>query len=338
MGYYKHYRRPYFGQRRSRKGGNLVWIKAIVLFLLLLLLSHGTSSTQGEIINFVGKIIQIIILLIPSIIVVFIIWKAVSFFNKDPDSRDTEYGVANEKNNYSINRRNTENINARKTETMSAKKEMERLMNSEKHGCKCYKEGLDNVGEKLVAEKLSHELSYRDYFIFNNLIIPSRYIESSQIDHVVVSRFGIFVIETKHMSESWILGFQSNKKWIQSFPGGENRYTFSNPLLQNYSHIQSLSESLPFIDKKLFESIAVFTGTAEIKSNDIKEKKNVLYLDDLVDYIKDFTIERIPEEKIHSVIGKIAYLCQTNNVSTQQHVDNLRKKHPQIETSASDTN
>ena len=52
------------------------------------------------------------------------------------------------------------------------------------------------MGEFNVATILS-TLSRNDYHSFNNIIVPSKY-GTTQIDHVVISKYGIFAIETKN--------------------------------------------------------------------------------------------------------------------------------------------
>ena len=59
------------------------------------------------------------------------------------------------------------------------------------------------VGEKVVAGKLDH-LPKDQYKVLNNVTIPTPK-GSSQIDHLVVSIYGIFVIETKNYN-GWIYG------------------------------------------------------------------------------------------------------------------------------------
>ncbi len=59
------------------------------------------------------------------------------------------------------------------------------------------------VGEKVVAGKLDH-LPEDQYRVLNNVTIPTPK-GSSQIDHLVVSIYGIFVIETKNYN-GWIYG------------------------------------------------------------------------------------------------------------------------------------
>jgi restriction system protein len=53
---------------------------------------------------------------------------------------------------------------------------------------------------------------------------------TTQIDHVFVSRFGIFVVETKNM-QGWIFGGANQAQWTQKIY--KKSYKFQNPLRQN---------------------------------------------------------------------------------------------------------
>jgi hypothetical protein len=190
-------------------------------------------------------------------------------------------------------------------------------INSEKHGCKCYMEGL-SYGEQEVADTLSRELSYKDYFIFNNLILPSENNGSTQIDHIVVSRFGIFVIESKDY-KGWIFGDKDEQQWTQSLPGGKNKFQFQNPIHQNYAHIMALKTLMPFaVDN--FYSIVVFSSQSEIKTAPIE---NVVHLSQLIGCIKKYTQEKLSENDIQLIIGKLSYACQTVDITASEHVANL---------------
>ncbi|MGB8816008.1 MAG: nuclease-related domain-containing protein [Minisyncoccia bacterium] len=195
-------------------------------------------------------------------------------------------------------------------------------INSEKHGCKCYMEGL-TAGEQEVAHILSEGLSYKDYFIFNNLTIPSTLNGSSQIDHLVVSKFGIFVIESKDY-KGWIFGSKDKENWTQSLPGGEKKFQFQNPIRQNYSHIIALQDLIPFVNKDSFESIVVFMDSCELKTPIIE---NIIHPRELIKSIQKFNQNKISEEKLHLIIGKLSYMCQTLNISPSQHIENLNAHH-----------
>lgn len=191
-----------------------------------------------------------------------------------------------------------------------------RYDNTSKHACKCYMEGL-TPGEQKVADILAGELSYTDYFLFNNIIINSKNNISTQIDHIVVSKFGIFVIESKDLS-GWIFGSKNSPTWTQSMPGAV-KYKFQNPIHQNYGHLMALKELMPFA-KDNFYNIVVFTGNAEIKTERIE---NVLYLDELIENIKKHSQEKLNENEVQFAIGKLSYACQTVNITVDEHVANI---------------
>ena len=63
----------------------------------------------------------------------------------------------------------------------------------------------------------------------HNVILPGRD-GTTQIDHVVVSIYGLFVIETKNM-DGWIFGSAEQRTWRQQF--FKKKFKFQNPLRQN---------------------------------------------------------------------------------------------------------
>jgi restriction system protein len=195
-------------------------------------------------------------------------------------------------------------------------------INCEKHKGRCYAKGL-SWGEQWVANILAEGLSYKDYYIFNNLTIPSTNNGSSQIDHLVISKFGIFVIENKDY-KGWIFGNKDQENWTQSLPGGENKFQFQNPIRQNWSHIMALKELFPIIPEKSLESIVVFTNTCEIKTFPIE---GVIQTGSLIEYISKFKQEQITEENMQIIIGKLSLIYQIDEVSLNQHIDNLNSHH-----------
>jgi hypothetical protein len=197
-------------------------------------------------------------------------------------------------------------------------------INGEKHFSRCYMDGLTE-GEQEVAYVLAEGLSYKDYYIFNNIIVPSEHNGSSQIDHLVVSKFGVFVIESKDYN-GWIFGSKDHEHWTQSLPGGNNKFQFPNPIRQNWSHIMSLKALLPFIPENAFYNIVVFTNSAEIKTEPIED---VVIIGDLLSAIQKHSDTPITEEILHQAIGKLSYLCQTADISPEQHLKNINLRHAQ---------
>lgn len=194
----------------------------------------------------------------------------------------------------------------------------EAQINSEKHGCKCYMDGL-SAAEQEVADLLTQELGYKDYFIFNNIIIPSENNGSTQIDHLVISKFGIFVIESKDYA-GWIFGSPDHPVWTQSLAGGHARFTFQNPVRQNWAHIMALKTLMP-LEGEIFHNLIVFSERCEFKTSRIE---NVLYVHQLIGFIKKFNTEIISEAALLLVIGKLSYLCQVTDISHEEHVSNVQ--------------
>ena len=64
-------------------------------------------------------------------------------------------------------------------------------------------------GEGRVAGRLA-KLPQEDYQTVNDIMLPTVDGETTQIDHVVVSRYGIFVIETKDYN-GWIFGGENQR-------------------------------------------------------------------------------------------------------------------------------
>lgn len=96
-------------------------------------------------------------------------------------------------------------------------------------------------GERFVSRKL-HQLDPTHYVILNDLMLPSDgNSTATQIDHVVISNFGIFCIETKSY-KGWIFGNANQEFWAQVIYRFKDR--FYNPLRQNFAHIKAIENLL----------------------------------------------------------------------------------------------
>lgn len=188
------------------------------------------------------------------------------------------------------------------------------------HGLRCYARDLTS-GERIVVNYLEEKLNTRKYYIFNNLTLKTED-GSTQIDHVIVSPYGIFVIETKDKS-GWIFGNKEGKVWTQTFPNGE-KYTFQNPFRQNYKHIKTLQKYLPFIQTSSFVTVIAFGRYAEFKT---KKPYQVQYFDHLAGYILGFDIQTVSKAQFFMAIGKLSQLCQSTDISREEHINNLNKLH-----------
>ncbi|MEZ4157009.1 MAG: nuclease-related domain-containing protein, partial [Candidatus Paceibacterota bacterium] len=97
-------------------------------------------------------------------------------------------------------------------------------------------------GERFVAKKLRRELDPAHYVILNDLMLPAQGgVGTAQIDHIVVSNFGIFCIETKSYVGP-VYGDARAKQWTQYFSG--QKKPLYNPIYQNNRHVEAIKDLL----------------------------------------------------------------------------------------------
>jgi len=119
-----------------------------------------------------------------------------------------------------------------------------------------------------------------------------------RIDHVVVSPYGVFVIQTNHCS-GWILGSEREAQWTRVLY--RSRHTFPNPLRRNAAHVRALKE-LCGVDESRFHSLVVFTGNARFKT---PMPVNVTQFGGLVPFIQVRNRELLGFEEAERVAGLI---------------------------------
>ena len=100
-----------------------------------------------------------------------------------------------------------------------------------------------------------------EYKVFTNAIYRGkRKDESTQIDHVVVSRYGVFVMETKSLKGKVFVEPTDPNAWVQLV--GRRKYKLRNPLMQNYAHIKAV-QVVTGVHSQKIHSYAVMAGSAQ---------------------------------------------------------------------------
>ncbi len=146
---------------------------------------------------------------------------------------------------------------------------------------------------------------------------------TTQIDHILVSKFGIFVIETKNM-KGWIFGSKEQKQWTQNIYG--KKHSFQNPLHQNYKHTKALEEILG--DTKNIHSIVTFVGECEFKTD---MPDNVFLGGKYIDYIKSFKRPIFPISEVNKIINILENNRLARNRNTNKsHISSLKSRHSDI--------
>lgn len=175
---------------------------------------------------------------------------------------------------------------------------------------------------KKELKKLNNE-----YKVINDLLIKTEDGKTHQIDHLVISKYGIFVIETKHLN-ACIIGDDYVDNWTYKLL--KKTYYIKNPIHQNYGHIQTLKKILN-LDENLFISIVCITSRARIKVNSNK----IVGVNKLLAKIKSYNIKKIDnEEEIYNKIKSINIIGKkerkqhnkiTKELKEQKEIDNKNK-------------
>ena len=177
-----------------------------------------------------------------------------------------------------------------------------------------------DIGESRVARRL-HKLRGEEYEVFNDVLLRTGR-GSSQIDHIVVSIYGIFVIETKNYS-GWIHGHENSEYWKQTFY--KKKTKFRNPIRQNWGHIYALKKVLSDFKQVTYHPIIVFTGSAELKN--ISSEIPVIYDRQLIRTIRDKTrIPNISIEQVKSIAGKLDEVNILDKKAKKEHNRQVRNQ------------
>jgi len=174
------------------------------------------------------------------------------------------------------------------------------------------------IGEKLTTLGMWAMLDKNIYHRFDNVIVNTPN-GTTQVDHVLVSVYGIFVIETKNI-KGWIFGTPNSDEWTQVIYG--NKKQFQNPIKQNYRHTKCLSEQLK-LEHELFKPIVFFIGDCEFKTD---MPSNVLR-GGLIPYIKKFRQVLLSPQQVEQIEASLISLKQDKSLNRRAHLDSLRDRH-----------
>ncbi len=155
------------------------------------------------------------------------------------------------------------------------------------------------AGEKAVIRSLA-KLPDGEFVLLNDLLLPAEN-GTSQIDHIVLSGKGLFVIETKNYS-GIISGSEKSSTWTQNIYG--NKKSFKNPVYQNYGHIKTLEKILAGFENIPYYSIVAFPEKAKL--NVKSEKANVVFYKDIANVITKTEAEAvISSDTIQAIKDKL---------------------------------
>lgn len=173
-------------------------------------------------------------------------------------------------------------------------------------------------GEKKTVVNMWVTLNSDTYQRYHDVYIPT-FNGTAQIDHLLISPFGVFIVETKNF-KGWIFGDERAAQWTQSVYGKKNR--FQNPLRQTYRQKKALAAHFD-IDESLINTVVYFSGDCKLKT---ELPANVLR-SGLGRYIKSFKSIVLSESELGELNTKLYQHSQNCTTTNRQHVKALRTRH-----------
>lgn len=178
------------------------------------------------------------------------------------------------------------------------------------------------LGEWQVNLLIKLFLDKNEYHLIKNVTLPTDD-GTTQVDHIIVSKYGIFVVETKNM-KGWIFGSANQKQWTQKIFKHSSK--FQNPLHQNYKHVRTLEALLQGDSNKKNDcifSVIVFIGNSTFKT---KMPDNVRSARGGIEYIKSIRDVVFNEDEVADIVEQIETgRLESSFKTNRQHVKHLKE-------------
>lgn len=170
-----------------------------------------------------------------------------------------------------------------------------------------------------MAERQLHRVLLKrlpeGYQHYRNLVLQTAQGDLTEIDHLVLSRFGIFVVEVKNY-RGWIFGSELQLWWtVQHF---RRKHRFQNPLRQNYKHTEAVKFALGLTPQESGQvhSVVAFSARAELKT---VLPTNVCFIQQVPDFIQQFTQPCFSDEQVRQFSAKLNVIASTKSAMRRAH-------------------
>lgn len=169
------------------------------------------------------------------------------------------------------------------------------------------------LGEAAVRKVLKR-LNRDAYYSLHDLLLPKANAGTAQIDHLVVSIFGVFVIETKNYN-GYVYGEEQQANWTQMLGG--RTFTLSNPIWQNKGHVKAVQALLEPQANIPIIPIVVFLDQAQLK---LTVDSDVVSLSQLLTTIAKYHRVVCTPEQALQIVGRIEKVCIHGRSARKRHV------------------
>lgn len=171
-----------------------------------------------------------------------------------------------------------------------------------------------------------------DYTVLDDIVMKTAN-GTTQIDHVVVSKYGVFAIETKNYhgkifgddnQQEWTQIIVTNvtyrKKWYKTYSYVTKNH-FYNPVKQSIGHMYAIKKALKEWPDLKIVPIVVFVGSADL--NHVTSQHLVIYDDQLLATIESFNIPYISDATANCVVASLTQKNVRELVDDNTHVRNV---------------
>ena len=177
----------------------------------------------------------------------------------------------------------------------------------------------DTYADYRVLRKLNPSPQYGEYIRFTNLVLESGYnTPYTEIDELIVSRFGIFCIEQKDY-KGVILGKTHDQSWTQCMRN--YRGTFMNPGRQNYKHLKALERLLGDKLRAGIHTYSYFPKSYKVITDD---KKLFTSHQEMWDEIRSHTKPVYSFEQTKEIAHLLAHESTRKEIRSIIHVATLK--------------
>jgi nuclease-like protein len=178
-----------------------------------------------------------------------------------------------------------------------------------------------NRGEARLSHAVKGRFVAPNYHLLSHVTLRLND-ETTQIDHILVSRFGIFVIETKDY-QGWIFAGPGDRYWTQVLFRG--KFKFQNPIRQNYKHVRAIQELLEFLPADAILPVVVFTGNAKFKTS---IPDGVFTLSEFLAYVEGHVTEVMSVNRLQFCVGRLETTRLSISKETDiEHIQRLRRRY-----------
>jgi hypothetical protein len=177
-----------------------------------------------------------------------------------------------------------------------------------------------SFGEIKVSLRLKL-LSKKKHIVLNDVLL--RVGESTtQIDHIVISKSGLFVIETKNY-KGWIHGHENSDYWKQTI--FTHKYSFENPIKQNKVHVSALKRILSGYPQIRYFPLVVFSGGAVLKN--VTHWSPVIYSNQLIAMVREQDSEsNLTFDQMKRISDQLNKVRIRGWLESSKHVKRIKKK------------